>query len=218
MNKNRILAGIGLATALALPLSACSSGSGSGGSSKSSGAASSSAAAKPTKAPAGNNAGKPFGAACSKIPTDPANPGSGASMAKAPVATAASNNKMLTTLVSLVKKEKLTGTLNGAKALTVFAPVNTAFGKIPKSTMNKLTDKQIASILKLHVIGQRIAPSNLAGQHPTLNGGNVKVSGSGDSFTVAGAGNKTPAHVVCGNVQTANATVYLVDSVLMPAM
>ncbi|GAA1337218.1 hypothetical protein GCM10009635_45850 [Actinocatenispora thailandica] len=134
------------------------------------------------------------------------------------MATAASGNPLLSTLVSLVKKEKLVDTLNGAPKLTVFAPVNDAFAKIPKSTMSKLTDQQIVSILKLHVVGERLGPDQLTGSHKTLNGASLTVSGSGDSFTVQGPGNKTPANVVCGNVQTANATVYLVDTVLMPAM
>jgi uncharacterized surface protein with fasciclin (FAS1) repeats len=213
MGRKHLVAAVGLTAALALPLAACSSNGSdgsSGSSSKPSAAATSKKAAQP--------ASKPFGAACSKIPTDPSNPGSTTAMAKVPVATAASGNPLLSTLVSLVKKENLVDTLNGAPNLTVFAPVNDAFTKIPKSTMSKLTDQQITSILKLHVIGQKLGPDQLAGSHKTLNGASVTVSGSGDSFTVKGPGNKTPANVVCGNVQTANATVYLVDTVLMPAM
>ena len=48
--------------------------------------------------------------------------------------------------------------------------------------------------------------------HKTLQGGDLTVTGSGQSFMVDGK-----AAVVCGNVQTANATVYIIDSVLMPA-
>ncbi|GIL27915.1 fasciclin domain-containing protein [Actinocatenispora comari] len=213
MGRKHLVAAVGLAAALTVPLAACGS-SGSGGDSGSSGTPSAAATSKASAKPAAT----PFGAACSKIPTDPSNPGSTAAMAKVPVATAASGNPLLSTLVSLVKKEKLVDTLNGAPKLTVFAPVNDAFAKIPKSTMSKLTDQQIVSILKLHVVGERLGPGQLAGSHKTLNGASVTVSGSGDSFTVKGPGNKTPAKVVCGNVQTANATVYLVDTVLMPAM
>ena len=52
----------------------------------------------------------------------------------------------------------------------------------------------------------------LAGDHKTLEGGTLKVTGSGDSFKVNGA-NK----IICGNVPTANATVYIVDGVLLPS-
>lgn len=212
MLRKRMLAALGLAAALAVPLAAC--GSSSSGSSD--GTTSSSKPSAASSSPAMSDA-KPFGAACSKIPTDPSNPGSAAAMAKVPVATAASGNPLLTRLVTLVKKENLVDTLNGAPALTVFAPVNDAFTKIPTSTMSKLTDQQIVDILKLHVVGQKVAPDQLAGTHKTLNGGSVTVAGSGANFTVKGAGNTSPATVVCGNVQTANATVYLIDTVLMPA-
>ena len=49
----------------------------------------------------------------------------------------------------------------------------------------------------------------------TLEGGSVQAKGSAPSITVGPTG--TQAHVVCGNIQTANATVYIIDSVLMPA-
>ena len=56
----------------------------------------------------------------------------------------------------------------------------------------------------------RLAPEDLAGTHETLAGDKITVKGSGEDFTVG------KASVICGNVQTANATVYIVDSVLMP--
>ena len=46
--------------------------------------------------------------------------------------------------------------------------------------------------------------------HKTVEGGEVDVTGSGDNLMVNGA------KVICGGVQTANATVYLIDTVLMP--
>ena len=56
-------------------------------------------------------------------------------------------------------------------------------------------------------------PSRLAGTHKTLQGDSLTVEGSGEDFTVDGG-----AKVVCGNVQTANATVYIIDGVLAPKM
>ncbi|MFI0485444.1 fasciclin domain-containing protein [Actinomadura sp. 9N215] len=132
-----------------------------------------------------------------------------------PVATAASNNPVLSTLVAAVKQAGLVDTLNSSKDITVFAPTDDAFKKIPKATLTKvLADKKaLTGILTYHVVGQKIAPDALAaGDFTTLQGAALKTTGSGQSFTV-GTGN---ASVVCGNVKTANATVYIIDTVLMP--
>ncbi len=154
-----------------------------------------------------------FGAGCAAVPTDASNPGSFQAMAQVPVATAASGNPLLSTLVTAVKKAGLVDTLNSAHGVTVFAPTNDAFAKIPAATLNKvLADKKtLTSILTYHVVAGQLTPAELAGTHKTLQGGEVTVTGSGTDFKVNGA-----ASVVCGNVQTANATVYIIDSVLMP--
>jgi uncharacterized surface protein with fasciclin (FAS1) repeats len=130
-----------------------------------------------------------------------------------PVATAASGNPVLSTLVTAVKEAGLVDSLNSAPALTVFAPANDAFAKIPKADLDKvLADKkQLTDILTFHAVPGKLAPAQLAGEHETLQGGKLTVSGSGENFTVNGN-----AAVICGNVQTANATVYIIDTVLMP--
>ncbi|WP_412542490.1 fasciclin domain-containing protein [Longispora sp. K20-0274] len=170
-----------------------------------------SAPAAATSAPA--MASGPFGAACAGVPKDGA--GSFDGMAKDPVATAASNNPALSTLVAAVKAAGLVDTLNGAKGITVFAPTNDAFAKIPKADLDAvLANKEtLTKILTYHVVGQTVTPSQLgtAGPFKTLQGGTVAASGSGADYMVGGT-----AKVVCGNVQTANATVYIIDTVLMP--
>ncbi|WP_424215060.1 fasciclin domain-containing protein [Streptomyces sp. BI20] len=158
--------------------------------------------------------GTPFGPACASVPKEGA--GSLDGMAKDPVATAASHNPALSTLVSAVKKAGLVDTLNNAKDITVFAPTNEAFAKIPKADLDKvLNDKaQLTKVLTYHVVGQKVTPMQLAnGSFATLEGGKLTTKGSGTDFTV----NDT-AKVVCGDVHTANATVYLIDTVLMPGM
>lgn len=153
-----------------------------------------------------------FGAACSAVPEDGA--GSFEGMAQDPVATAASNNPVLSTLVTAVKKAGLVDTLNSAENITVFAPTNDAFGKIPEEDLNAvLSDKEtLTSVLTYHVVGEEVTPEDLSsGEFETLQGGKVETSGSGEEFTVNGS-----ASVACGNVQTANATVYIIDGVLMP--
>jgi uncharacterized surface protein with fasciclin (FAS1) repeats len=69
----------------------------------------------------------------------------------------------------------------------------------------------LTKVLTYHVVQGRLTPEMLAGTHKTLNGADLTVEGSGQDFTVNGK-----AMVVCGNVQTANATVYIIDGVLLP--
>ena len=148
-------------------------------------------------------------------------PGSVQGMAADPVATAASNNPLLKTLVATVSgkfnpKVNLVDTLNGGD-FTVFAPVDSAFAKLPKATLKTLSTpkgaKTLQTVLTYHVVSGQMTPDQIAGKTlKTVEGGSVKVNGSGNNLTV-GAGN---AKVICGGVHTANATVYLIDSVLMP--
>ncbi|MEU5634745.1 fasciclin domain-containing protein [Streptomyces rishiriensis] len=211
----RIAMTVAAASVLPLALSACSdNGSDSAKSDTSSPAAAPATAADgmggATEAAA---ADKPFGPACSAVPADGA--GSFDGMAQDPVATAASNNPALSTLVAAVKKAGLVDTLNNAQNLTVFAPTNDAFAKIPKATLDKvLNDKaQLTKILTYHVVGQKLTPKDLEnGSFDTLEKSKVTASGSGESYTV-----NDSAKVVCGNVKTANADVYIIDTVLMPA-
>ncbi len=153
-----------------------------------------------------------FGAGCSAIPASGA--GSFNGMATEPVATAASANPLLKTLVAAVGEAGLGDTLNSADGITVFAPTDDAFGKIPpKDLKGVLADKDLLTkILTYHVVAGQLTPADLAGTHKTLEGESVTVKGSGEDFTVGDGG----AKVLCGNIPTANATVYVIDSVLMP--
>jgi uncharacterized surface protein with fasciclin (FAS1) repeats len=153
-----------------------------------------------------------FGPGCSQIPADGA--GSFNGMATEPVATAASANPLLKTLVAAVGKAGLGDTLNSADGITVFAPTDDAFAAIPKKDLNAvLADKKtLTKVLTYHVVPGQLSPDQLAGTHQTLEGEDLTVNGSGEDFTV-GSGD---AAVLCGNIPTANATVYVIDSVLMP--
>jgi len=154
----------------------------------------------------------PFGPACASVPTEGA--GSFDGMANDPVATAASNNPALSTLVTAVTAAGLGDTLNSTQDITVFAPADSAFAAMDKATMDAaMADPTglLTTVLTYHVVQGRLDPENLAGTHTTLQGGELTVEGSGEDFTVNGS-----AKVVCGNVQTANATVYIIDGVLLP--
>ncbi len=215
-SKNRTAKFAGLAAALALPLAltACSGTMTPAAPASSSAPMTSAPMTTPAMTPSMTAAmGEPFGAACSAVPKD--GKGSFDGMSQDPVATAASNNPLLSTLVTAVKKAGLVDTLNNAEGITVFAPTNDAFAKIDKATLNKvLADKKmLTAILTEHVVGQTLTPDKLAGDFDTLNPDQgVMVTGSGEDFMV----NKT-AKVLCGNVKTANATVYIIDTVLLPA-
>ena len=138
-------------------------------------------------------------------------------MAKDPAATAASNNPALSTLVSTVKAAGLVDTLNGAGPFTIFAPSNDAFAKIDKATVDKLLADpkgDLTKILTYHVVaGKKMNAEDLAtaGKVKTVNGGELTIAKTGETITVNGT-----SAVVCGNVQTANGTVFIIDTVLMP--
>jgi uncharacterized surface protein with fasciclin (FAS1) repeats len=167
--------------------------------------------APPTTA-ASMTASGPFGAACSAVPASGA--GSLEALAQDPVATAAANTPQLSTLVTAVKKADLVNTLNSAQGITVFAPTNDAFAAVPKPTLDKaLGDPKglLTTVLTYHVVPGQLTPDQLAGSHKTLQGDTIQITGSGQDFKVNGN-----SSVVCGNVKTANATVYLIDQVLLP--
>src|SRR6204780_291084 len=208
----RILAASVAAAGLAVGAAACSS---SPSSSTPAASAPSSSASTPMPASSSPMASSPasgaaasatsdFGPGCASVPKSGA--GSFTGMSTAPVATAASANPVLSTLVTAVKQAGLVDTLNSAKDITRFAPANSAFAKIPAATLKSvLANKaELTKILTYHVASGRYTPAQLATGKPikTLEGGTVTPAGSGTNFTVNGA------HVVCGNVQTANATVY----------
>lgn len=153
-----------------------------------------------------------FGEGCKLIPADGA--GSFDGMATEPVATAASANPLLKTLVAAVGEAGLGDTLNSAEALTVFAPTDDAFAEIPEDALNAvMADKeQLTTILTHHVVAGQLGPDEIAGEHETLAGDTIEVTGSGEMFKVA----DEEATVLCGNIPTANATVYVIDTVLMP--
>ena len=218
--KSRILAVSAVAAGLAFGGAACSStGSTSASSSPAPSSAASSASAAPTAGgssasamPSGSTASADFGTGCASVPKSGA--GSFSGMSTAPVATAASANPVLSTLVTAVKTAGLVDTLNSASNITVFAPANSAFAKIPAATLKTvLANKaELTKILTYHVASGRYTPAELAAGKPikTLEGSTVTPAMMNGSYTINGA------DVVCGNVQTATATVYIIDTVLMP--
>jgi uncharacterized surface protein with fasciclin (FAS1) repeats len=217
----RGVAGIGITAAAVLALAAC--GSSDTASTSPSSSAPAPAPMTSSSAPAGNSASSGDGVttaadvagpACKLVPTS--GEGSVGGMIDDPVATAASNNPLLTKLVAAVTAANLGDTLNSQPAITVFAPDDDAFNALGADAFASLAKDptKLTPILKYHVVGQRYDLKGLmaAGSVPTLDadGGNLKIGGTADAPTVNGD------PILCWNVPTKNATVFVVGKVLTP--
>ncbi|NHD16170.1 MULTISPECIES: fasciclin domain-containing protein [unclassified Actinopolyspora] len=161
-----------------------------------------------------------FGPGCSQVPNDPNDEGSVQGMVDDPVGTAASNNPLLTKLTAAVKKAGLVDTLNKPDAdYTVFAPANSAFEALPADKLDALLNdpakkQDLKNLLTAHVVPKRMDASGLveAGSVESVQGSKVEIGGTAKAPTANGA------KVLCGNVPTSNATVFVVDEVLQPSM
>jgi transforming growth factor-beta-induced protein len=135
-----------------------------------------------------------------------------------PVATAASSNPVLTTLVTAVGEAGLVDTLNSADSLTVFAPTDCAFAALDPATLEAaLADPTglLTQVLGFHVVaGQQLSAADLATttEVETFGGTVLPIEADGDTITVGGG----QATVVVPDIQTANATVHLIDHVMVP--
>ena len=214
-----VLAVAGLSAVALIGTSACSSEAKPDASSSSAASSASVAMASPAASPTAmaDPAADLVGTGCAAYAEQvPSGPGSVSGMSMDPVATAASHNPMLKTLTQAVSGKlnpgvNLVDTLNGGE-FTVIAPTDDAFAKIDAATLEKLkTDAPLLNgILAYHVIPGRLSPAQVVGTHATVEGREVTVTGAGEALKFDESG------LVCGGVKTANATVYLVDTVLMP--
>lgn len=156
------------------------------------------------------------GAGCSTLPTSGS--GSLSGMVAERVATAAAHNVQLTNLTDAVRQADLSGTLNSAKSITVFAPDDDAFLAMQKQLgsagvqrlMSSETD--LRDVLQYHVVNGDVTPADLAS-------GRTLTSWLGQPLHPSKVGNTymiNDADVVCGNIKTKNATVYVINQVLVP--
>jgi uncharacterized surface protein with fasciclin (FAS1) repeats len=201
---------VGLAAIAAVGFSACSSN-------KTSATPAMSTMAPASTSPMASPAANLIGSGCADYAAQhPSGPASVAGMAGDPVATAASNNPILSTLTAALSGKlnpgvNLVDTLNSGQ-YTVFAPTNAAFDKLPATTIDELktNSDMLKSILTYHVVQGQASPNMVDGTHKTLQGADLNVGGQGNGLKVNDAG------LVCGGVHTANATVYMIDTVLTP--
>jgi len=206
-----------LVGALALPalLAGCSSDGGAAAS-----GTSSSAPAVVSSTPAAPVAQGPVGPGCALFPAEGA--GSLASLTAVPVGAAVYTVPQLSTLTQAVIAANLVDVVNTRADVTVFAPSDAAFAALgPEALPALLADvPRLTTLLTHHVVSGRLTPDQLPGEHTTLNGDLITVTGPADAPEVT-ADQTVPgtaaATVLCGNVPTANATVYVIDQVLTPA-
>jgi uncharacterized surface protein with fasciclin (FAS1) repeats len=202
--------------ALLAGVTACGSGDGGEDTAAAGGTAPGSSAAPSSAAPVVQG---PIGSGCHLFPAEGA--GSLATIATVPVGAAVSTVPPLSTLTQAVISANLVDVVNTRPDVTVLAPSDAAFAALgPDALPALLADvPRLTRLLTHHVIPGRLAPDQLPGEHPTLNGDPITVAGPVDAPTVAAdqtVAGAEAATVVCGNVPTANATVYIVDQVLTP--
>lgn len=120
------------------------------------------------------------------------------------------------TLLAAAKAAGLVDALSGKGALTVFAPTDEAFAKLPQGTVENLlkpeNKAQLAAILKYHVVSGRVFASDAikAGRATTLQGQNLMVSYGADGVRI------NDARVIAPNLETTNGVIHVIDSVILP--
>ncbi|MEE2031718.1 fasciclin domain-containing protein [Rhodococcus chondri] len=215
INTRKSFAAVGIGAMALVGVAACSSDESDTTTETSAATATTTSMMETTTAEAA--ASGPVGPGCADyVAANPSGPASVEELANQPVAEAAGNVPILTTLTAAVSGQlnpevNLVETLNGGE-FTVFAPVDDAFAKLDPATVDTLrTDSALLTdILTYHVVPGQVSPADIAGTQTTVQGGTVEAAGSGENLTV------NEANVICGGIETENATVYLIDSVLLP--
>jgi uncharacterized surface protein with fasciclin (FAS1) repeats len=153
--------------------------------------------------------------ATAAVPLASARPAAKASAQSANIVQTAVAAGKFKTLVALVKKAGLAGTLQGKGPFTVFAPTDAAFAKVPKSTLAALgKDKsKLRKVLLYHVAAGRLTAAKVAGSRSikTLEGQSLGVRVSHGKVTVAGA------QVLTANVSASNGVIHVINKVLIPS-
>jgi len=121
------------------------------------------------------------------------------------------------TLVKIVSDLGLVDTLKNAEALTVFAPSDDAFAKLPAGTLESLTADQAKEIVLRHVVTAKVpAAAVTTGDVATIGGeliGLVKTPQGGVQINYKGGA----SNVVTADVQASNGVIHVIDNVILPA-
>ncbi len=167
----------------------------------------------PTASPSRMSAAAHVGADCGFIPNHGA--GSFGSMSSQPAATAAASNPALSVFSSAIRAAALRGELNRMRSFTLFASVNSAFAGLSKTEVTFLRKPgNLIDVIRRQVVPVRITPAQISrgGTVVTLSGSKLALTKAGRVYRV------NQATVLCGNIRTANGTLYLIDQVLLPRM
>jgi uncharacterized surface protein with fasciclin (FAS1) repeats len=130
------------------------------------------------------------------------------------IVTTAAGAGQFKTLLMLAKHAGLVGALEGKGPLTVFAPTDAAFAKVPKATLAALAHnrKELRAVLLYHVLKGRITAAKLVKRHwvKTLNGQSLRVRVKNGVVTVGGV------RVIKTNVAASNGVIHVINGVLIP--
>ena len=130
------------------------------------------------------------------------------------IAGVAAKTPQLSTLLSLVKQAGLADELSGTTMLTVFAPTNAAFAKVPKATLDTLAKKPalLKRVLLYHVVAGKVTAAKVVKLRSakTLAGPAVRIRVTGKTVRV------NDARVTAVDVKASNGVVHLIDRVLIP--
>lgn len=205
--------------ALVVALSACTSSAQTSAGPPSSGPASVAGSSSTVRPPSAAASSAPFGPGCAALRS----PGGGNLEAAAGerVTVAAAHDLALGSLVVALARAQLADSVDSQQDVTVLAPANAAFAAVPRSSLTPLLSDtaRLTRLLTHHVLEGRLTPGQFAGTHTTLANDTVTITGAGETFAISSGQTllrSKPAAVVCGNIRTANATVYIVDQVLAP--
>lgn len=225
MRKFQRLAVAGAMAALVLAPAGCtSSATPAAPSASSAPAAAPSATAEPVPASGGiTTAAQVMGASCAKLLPQGDAAGSLTAIGGQPVAAAVAANPQVSSFASAMSKVPgFAEALNAQKGLTLFVPSDTAFADVQQpggaASAAVLADpRRTDALLSHHVVGRRYDAAGLAkaGKVAALAGGELTFGGTAEAPTVTSSGGVT-ATIICGNIPTSNATVFVIDKVLQP--
>jgi uncharacterized surface protein with fasciclin (FAS1) repeats len=121
------------------------------------------------------------------------------------------------TLLAAAKAAGLADDLATAEPITIFAPSDAAFAKLPKGTVAKLLKPEnrhkLREILSYHVVPARILAKDVPHKPvfvKTLNGRKLRAVRSGSRVHV------DHARVVKADILADNGVIHVIDRVLMP--
>jgi len=139
------------------------------------------------------------------------------------------NSKDHTTLVAAVKAAGLVDTLQGSGPFTVFAPTNTAFGKLPAGTVEGLVKPEnkatLTKILTYHVVPGRLTAASLMksvkegggmAHLKTVEGEDLMVKQAGPGKLSVTDAKGDVSWITIADVLQSNGVIHVVDTVLLP--